>query len=66
MPVVGIGLVSLINWISAWQERLIPYYITNPCHCQDCFCSWLLRVPITPARLPILLGLVFSLLGDIS
>lgn len=65
MPVVGIGLVSLINWISAWQERLIPYYITKPMVLLGLLLFMVLRVPITPARLPFLLGLVFSLLGDI-
>jgi len=65
MPVVGIGLVSLINWISAWQERLIPYYITKPMVLLGLLLIMVLRVPITPARLPFLLGLAFSLLGDI-
>ena len=57
--------MSLINWISAWQERLIPYYITKPMVLLGLLLFMVLRVPITPARLPILLGLVFSLLGDI-
>jgi uncharacterized membrane protein YhhN len=65
MPVVGIGLVSLINWISAWQERLIPYYITKPMVLLGLLLFMVLQVPIAPARLPFLLGLAFSLLGDI-
>ncbi len=65
MPVVGIGLVSLINWISAWRERVIVYYITKPIVLLGLLLFMVLRVPITPARLPFLLGLAFSLLGDI-
>ena len=57
--------MSLINWISAWQERLIPYYITKPMVLLGLLLFMVLRVPITPARLPFLLGLAFSLLGDI-
>ena len=62
---VGIGLVSLINWVSAWQLRMIPYYITKPIVMIGLILYFVFRVPITPARLPFLLGLIFSLLGDI-
>jgi uncharacterized membrane protein YhhN len=62
---VGIGLVSLINWVSAWQMRMIPYYITKPIVLLGLILFMVLRVPVTPARLPFLLGLAFSLLGDI-
>ena len=65
LPVVGIGLVSLINWVSAWQMRMIPYYITKPIVLLSLILFMVLRVPVTPARLPFLLGLAFSLLGDI-
>lgn len=65
LPAIGIGLVSLINWVSAWKLRMIPYYVTKPMVLLGLIAFLLLRVPITPARLPFLLGLVFSLLGDI-
>jgi len=65
IPLVGIGLVSLINWVSAWQMRMIPYYITKPIVLIGLILFMVLRVPVTPARLPFLLGLFFSLLGDI-
>ena len=65
LPLVGIGLVSLINWVSAWQLRMIPYYITKPIVMIGLILYLVLRVPVTPARLPFLFGLIFSLLGDI-
>lgn len=65
VPVAGIGLVSLINWVSAWQMRMIPYYITKPIVLIGLILFVVLRAPITPTRLPFLLGLFFSLLGDI-
>jgi len=65
LPFVGIGLFSLINWVSAWQLRMIPYYITKPLVILGLILYLVLSVPITPARLPFLLGLLFSLLGDI-
>lgn len=65
LPVVGIALVSLINWVSAWQMRMIPYYVTKPVVLLGLILLMVLRVPLTPERLPFLLGLVFSLLGDI-
>jgi len=65
LPFVGIGLFSLINWVSAWQLRMIPYYITKPLVMLGLILFLVLSVPITPARLPFLLGLLFSLLGDI-
>ncbi len=57
--------MSLINWISAWQLLMTPYYVTKPFVLLGLILYLVLRVPITPARLPFLLGLVFSLLGDI-
>jgi uncharacterized membrane protein YhhN len=65
MPVAGIGLVSLINWVSAWQMWTLPYYITKPLVMLGLILFVVFRVPITPTRLPFMLGLVFSLLGDI-
>jgi uncharacterized membrane protein YhhN len=65
LPLLGIGLVSLVNWVSAWQMRMIPYYITKPIVLIGLILFMVLRAPITPARLPFLLGLFFSLLGDI-
>lgn len=65
LPVAGIGLVSLINWVSAWRMRMIPYYITKPIVLIGLILFVVLRAPITPTRLPFLLGLFFSLLGDI-
>ncbi len=65
LPVAGIGLVSLVNWVAAWQLRRLPYYITKPIVLLGLIVYMVLRVPITPARFPFLLGLIFSLLGDI-
>jgi len=65
LPVAGIGAVSLVNWVSAWQLLMTPYYITKPFVLLGLILYLVLRVPITPTRLPFLLGLVFSLLGDI-
>ena len=62
---IGIGVVSLINWVSAWQLRMIPYYITKPLVLSGLIVFLVLRAPITPATMPFLLGLIFSLLGDI-
>ena len=44
---------------------MIPYYITKPIVMIGLILYFVFRVPITPARLPFLLGLIFSLLGDI-
>ncbi len=57
--------MSLINWVSAWQMRMIPYYVTKPVVLLGLILLMVLRVPLTPERLPFLFGLVFSLLGDI-
>ncbi len=65
LPVIGIGLVSLINWVSAWQLRMIPYYITKPLVLLGLILFMVFQAPIKPATLPFLLGLIFSLLGDI-
>ena len=63
LPLAGIGLVSLVNWIAAWQLRRLPYYITKPIVLLGLIFFMVARVPITPTRLPFLLGLVFSLLA---
>lgn len=65
LQVAGIGLVSLVNWYAAWKQRMIPYYITKPIVLLGLIAYMLVKVPITPARFPFLLGLIFSLLGDI-
>ena len=65
LPVVGIGLASLVNWVSAWQSRMIAYYITKPIVLLGLILFMVFHAPITPATLPFLLGLIFSLLGDI-
>ncbi len=65
LPVVWIGIVSLINWISAWQERAITYYITKPIVLVGLLLFLVMQAPVTMSRLPFLLGLAFSLLGDI-
>ena len=65
LPVVGIGLASLVNWVSAWQSRMIAYYITKPIVLLGLILFMVFHAPITLATLPFLLGLIFSLLGDI-
>lgn len=65
IPVAGIGLVSLVNWIAAWNTRMILYYITKPIVLLGLILYLVFRVPITSARLPFLIGLIFSLIGDI-
>lgn len=57
--------MSLINWISAWQERAITYYITKPIVLVGLLLFLVMQAPVTMSRLPFLLGLAFSLLGDI-
>lgn len=65
IPMAGIGLVSLVNWIAAWNTRMILYYITKPIVLLGLILYLVFRVPITSARLPFLIGLIFSLIGDI-
>lgn len=65
MPIVGIGLVGLVNWISAWRLLTTPYYVSKPIVLIGLILYFVTRAPITPTRLPFFLGLVFSLLGDI-
>ncbi len=65
IPIVGIGLVGLVNWISAWKLLTMPYYITKPIVLLGLILYLVTKVPVTPARLPFVLGLLFSLLGDI-
>ena len=65
LPIGGIGLVGLINWIAAWQGRMIPYYVTKPIVLAVLILYMVLHSPVTPTNLPFLIGLIFSLLGDL-
>lgn len=60
-----IGLVTLVNWISIWRGNLRAYYITKPMVLLGLILYFLLQAPLSSAWLPFLLGLIFSLIGDI-
>lgn len=60
-----IGLVTLANWIAIWRGNLTAYYITKPLVLFGLIAYFLLQGALGATRLPFLLGLVFSLIGDI-
>ena len=60
-----IGLVTLANWIAIWRGNLTAYYITKPLVLLGLIAFFLLQGALGVIRLPFLLGLVFSLIGDI-
>ncbi len=60
-----ISLVTLANWFAIWRGNLKMYYITKPLVLLGLILYFLLQGAFSPVRLPFLLGLVFSLFGDI-
>ena len=62
---VLIGLVTLANWIAIWRGNLRAYYITKPLVLLGLILYFLLQSALSAARLPFLLGLIFSMIGDI-
>lgn len=60
-----IGLVTLANWIAIWRGNLRAYYITKPLVLLGLILYFLLQGSLSSVRLPFLLGLFFSLIGDI-
>lgn len=59
------GLFTLANWIAIWRGKLKAYYITKPLVLLGLIFYFLLQGACNPTRLPFLVGLIFSLLGDI-
>lgn len=62
---IAAGLVTLTNWYAAWKENLRLYYFTKPLVLTGLILYVILSGKLTPERFPFLLGLAFSLLGDI-
>ena len=62
---IVIGLVTLANWIAIWRGNLSAYYITKPLVLFGLISYFMLQGAFGVIRLPFLLGLVFSLIGDI-
>ena len=60
-----ISLVTLANWIAIWRGNLRAYYITKPLVLLGLILYFLLQGSLSSVRLPFLLGLFFSLIGDI-
>lgn len=60
-----IGLATLANWIAIWKGKLTAYYATKPVVLLGLISYFLLEGPVTAFRLPFLLGLIFSLIGDV-
>lgn len=60
-----IGLVTLANWIAVWRGNLRAYYITKPLVLLGLIVYFLLQGSLSSARLPFLLGLILSMVGDI-
>ncbi|NLC29305.1 MAG: lysoplasmalogenase [Chloroflexi bacterium] len=60
-----IGLATFANWIAIWKGKLTTYYATKPLVMLGLITYFLLQGSITTFRLPFLLGLIFSLIGDI-
>lgn len=65
LALMGTGSASMVNWSAAWRGKLSLYYVTKPLVLVGLILLLVLWVPISAARLPFLIGLVFSLLGDI-
>lgn len=59
------GNFTLANWIASWRGSLKVYYSTKPLVLLGLIIYFLLEGAFSPTRLPFLLGLIFSLLGDI-
>mgnify|MGYP001164779671 FL=1 len=59
------ALVTLVNWTAIWRENITAYYVTKPLVLHGLILYFLTQVPLTPARLPFLIGLIFSLIGDV-
>lgn len=59
-----ISLVTLANWIAIWRGNLRAYYITKPLVLLGLILYFLLQGSLSSVRLPFLLGLIFSLIGD--
>lgn len=62
---IVVGMLALINWYAAWKENLSLYYFTKPLVLTGLILYVILSGKLTPERFPFLLGLAFSLLGDI-
>lgn len=60
-----IALVTLANWFAIWRGNLKAYYITKPVVLLGLILYFLLQGALSAARLPFLLGLIFSMIGDI-
>ncbi len=60
-----IGMVTLANWIAIWRGNLAAYYITKPLVLLGLIVYFMLQGALSPVRFPFLLGLFFSLVGDI-
>lgn len=60
-----ITLASLVNWAAAWQGRMLLYYISKPLVIIFLIGLFLWQTPLTTSQLPFLLGLIFSLIGDV-
>ncbi len=62
---IFICLVTLVNWIAIWRGNLKAYYTTKPFVLLGLILYFLLQGALSSARLPFLLGLICSLVGDI-
>ncbi len=62
---VLIAISSLINWVAAWQWRPKVYYASKPFAMIFLIVFFLLQGPMTRQKIPFLIGLIFSLLGDV-
>lgn len=62
---IAIAVATLINWFAAWNQQINLYYFTKPLVLVGLILYVLFQGKLTYERFPFLLGLVFSLLGDI-
>ena len=63
--IAGLSLSAGLNWYGAWAQKLRLYYATKPIVLLLLIALFILWGGTLPSALPFLLGLGFSLLGDI-
>ncbi len=60
-----IGCLSIANWIAIWKGKMNVYYATKPFVLLGLILYFFLQSTFSSAHLPFLLGLIFSLIGDV-
>lgn len=60
-----IAIAALVNWIGAWDWKPKLYYASKPLVLLLLILFFLIQIPLERRTLPFLVGLAFSLAGDV-